>query len=256
MNMETFLQANRLFHIVVGVVGLAAWWVPLLTKKGGRRHKLLGKVFALCAYIVGTTAVLGVTIRIASAMWRGASVQDNIETFGFLLLLGYLGVLTLTVTHFAVQVVRTRRDPDTIGTPTLLALTAALVGGSIVALVYALLLWSSLSIILLALGPIGIILALDILRYIYRRPPEKMAWWYAHMGAMLGAGIAFHTAFLVFGSQVVLDFSILGPFNWVPWVTPGLIGIVGGRYWENFYRRKFGDLPVGDAAGHGIAEVT
>ena len=169
-------------------------------------------------------------------------VQDNVETFGLQVLLAYLGLLTLAVTHFAVQTVRTRHDPSAIGTPMLLALTGGMVAGSVVSILYALLLWSSLSIILLALGPIGLIVGRNVLRYVYRRPPEKMAWWYAHMGAMFGAGIAFHSAFLVFGSRAVLDLSVLGPFNWVPWVAPGIIGVVGGRYWKNFYRRRFGDL--------------
>lgn len=249
--MDTFLEANRLFHIAVGTVGLAAWWVPLLTKKGGKRHKLFGKVFALCAYTVGITAVLGATTRLGYALARGATLQNNIESFGFLIFLGYLGFVTLAVTHFAVQVVRTRRDPDTIATPLMVVLTGAMVAGSIVSMCYALLLWSGLSIILLALGPIGIAVGRDIFLYLYRRPPEKMAWWYAHMGAMLGAGIAFHTAFLVFGSRVVIDLSILGPFNWVPWVAPGLIGVVGGNRWEKFYRRKFGDLPAKGAEDPG-----
>ena len=76
----------------------------------------------------------------------------------------------------------------------------------------------------------------------YRRPAERRAWFYAHMKSMLGAGIAFHTAFLVFGSRAVLDLSVLGAFNWVPWVLPALIGVTGHRLWERQYRRKFGDL--------------
>lgn len=117
-----------------------------------------------------------------------------------------------------------------------------MVAGSVMSLLYALLMWSSVSIVLLALGPIGLIIGRNVFRYVYRRPPEKMAWWYAHMGAMFGAGIAFHTAFLVFGSREVLDMSILGPFNWVPRVAPGIIGVFGGDYWKKFYRRKFGDF--------------
>ena len=241
--MEPFLEANRFFHIVFAIIGLAAWWVPILTKKGGEQHRRFGKVFALCAYIVGITAVVGATARLVDSLWRGAVLQDNVEAFGLLVFLAYLGLLTLAVTHFAVQTVRTRHDPAAIATPLLVGLTGAMVAGSVVSLLYALLLWSSVSIVLLALGPIGLIVGRNVFRYIYRPSPEKMGWWYAHMGAMFGAGIAFHTAFLVFGSREVFDLSILGPFNWVPWVAPGIIGVVGGEYWKNLYRRRFGDLP-------------
>jgi hypothetical protein len=237
--MDSFLEANRVLHIVFAIVGLAAWWVPILTKKGGEHHKSFGKAFALCAYVVGITAVVGATTRLVNALSQGAVLRDNVEAFGLLVFLAYLGLLTLAVTHFAVQTVRTRQDPAAIGTPLLLGLTGAMVAGSVVSLLYAFLLWSSVSIVLLALGPIGLIVGRNVFNYVYRRPPEKMAWWYAHMGAMFGAGIAFHTAFLVFGSREVLDLSILGPFSWVPWVVPSIIGIGGGEYWKNRYRSRF-----------------
>lgn len=169
-------------------------------------------------------------------------MRDNVGAFGLLVFLAYLGLLTLAVTHFAVQTVRTRESPAAIATPLLLGLTGAMVAGSVMSLLYALLMWSSVSIVLLALGPIGLIIGRNVFRYVYRRPPGEMAWWYAHMGAMFGAGIAFHTAFLVFGSREVHDMSILGPFNWVPRVAPGIIGVFGGDYWKKFYRRKFGDF--------------
>lgn len=106
---------------------------------------------------------------------------------------------------------------------------------------------------MLSLAPVGVFVSVVVLKYMYRRPPEKRAWFYAHMGAMFGAGIAFHTAFLVFGSRAVIDLDIFGAFNWVPWILPALVGVVGRRVWEAHYRRKFGDLvkagaPVGATA--------
>ena len=229
-------------------MGLVAWWVPILTKKGGKQHVLFGKVFALSAYIIGGTALAGVTMRVGYALWRGIDVTENAATLGFLIFLAYLGIVTIGITHQAVQVIRTRRDPDTIATPFLKALAVGMAVGSVAVILWALTQWSDVSIVLLALSPVGFMGAHGIFKYMYNRPPEKMAWWYEHMGAMLGAGIAFHTAFLVFGSRVVIDLSPLGAFNWVPWVLPAVIGTLGGNYWEKFYRRKFGDLPGSTAA--------
>lgn len=56
--MDSLLEANRLLHIVFASVGLAAWWVPILTKKGGEHHK------SFCGYIVGITAVVGASTRL------------------------------------------------------------------------------------------------------------------------------------------------------------------------------------------------
>ena len=172
----------------------------------------------------------------------GASVTENAQAFGFLLFLFYLGIVTFALTRQAVQTVRTRRDPDSIRTPFHLVVGIAPTVGSVMVLTWALTFWSSFSVVMLAFAPLGVLISSTILKYSYRRPPEKRAWFYAHMGALLGAGIAFHTAFLVFGSRALSDLSLFGSFNWVPWILPALIGVPGGRYWEAHYRRKFGDL--------------
>ena len=255
--MDAVIGGIRWVHIVLGFVGLVAWWVPVLTKKGGERHKLFGKIFAFCAYFVAGSAMLTPPIRIGRALADGASITENPEGFGFLIFLAYLGLVTFALTRHAVQTVRTRRDPDSIRTPFHIALGIAPTAGSVVVVASALLLWSSISIIMLLLSPLGLFISADILKYIYRRETARRAWFYAHMGAMLGAGIAFHTAFLVFGSRLFVSPDILGPLNWLPWVLPGMIGGMiggfGGRYWEKQYRQKFGDLvgPGSDGDGDG-----
>ena len=75
--MEWLIEANRWFHMIIGFVGLAAWWVPILTKKGGKQHVFFGKVFALSAYIIGSTALAGVTMRVGYALWRGIDITEN-----------------------------------------------------------------------------------------------------------------------------------------------------------------------------------
>ena len=248
--MDVLINGARWIHIVLGFVGLAAWWVPILTKKGGQRHKTFGMVFALSAYVVAGTAMLTPPLHIGRALASGASLTDDPETFGFLLFLFYLGTVTLALTRHAVQTIRTRRDPDSIRTPGHVVIGVIPALGSLCVVIWAIAFWSDISIVMLALSPIGFFVAHDVLTYVYRRSPEARAWFYAHMGAMLGAGIAFHTAFLVFGSRIVISLDVFGPFNWVPWVLPGIVGTVGGRFWETKYPRKFGDLSAaGNEAG-------
>ncbi len=240
--MDAVIGVIRWSHIALGAIGLLAFWVPIVTKKGGARHKQFGMIFALCAYFVSGSAMVTPPLRIGRALAAGASVTENAQAFGFLIFLFYLGLVTFAFTRQAVQTVRTRRDPDSIRTPFHLVVGVAPTIGSIMVLVWALTFWSSFSVVMLAFAPLGVFLSAGILKYAYRRPREKRAWFYAHMGAMLGAGIAFHTAFFVFGSRALIDLSLFGPFNWVPWVLPALIGVSGNRYWETHYRRKFGDL--------------
>lgn len=242
--METLINGLRWTHILIGFIGLAAFWVPVVTRKGGRWHKQIGMVFAFCGYVVAGTAIATCTLRLVTALLEGARPADNPPAFGFLLFLGYLGWVTLALVHHAVQVVRTRKNPDAIRTPFHQVLSVVPAISSVVVIVYALMYWSPVSIVLLVLSPLGFIILRDLRAYMYATEREKMGWFYAHMGAMLGAGVAFHTAFLVFGSSRFLDLSILGSYNWVPWVLPGIIGTIGGSLWERSYRRKFGDLPT------------
>ena len=70
-----------------------------------------------------------------------------------------------------------------------------------------------------------------------------MAWWYKHMEAMIGNGVAFHTAFLVFGARGVIGGVLEGPLALLPWVLPTAIAIPALHFWIRSYKRKFGELP-------------
>jgi hypothetical protein len=97
--------------------------------------------------------------------------------------------------------------------------------------------------ILLALSPIGILGGGDALRYARREPTSRMSWWYEHMGGMLGTGVAFHTAFMVFGARQMFGLGGDGVLAVVPWILPTAIGIPAIVIWTNYYRRRFGELP-------------
>lgn len=245
--MDTLILVNRYLHIIVGFCGLAAWWIPIVTTKGGVTHKRFGRIFVIAAYIVGASAMLSAPLRITGGLMDGTSWSVMAAQAGFLVFLGYLGVVTIDFVYFGLRVVRTRRDPSRLGGTLLRALTWTMMGWSVVAAVFAIVYWSVTSIIMLILAPVGILQGLDQRRYMAAAPALNKPWFYAHMDAMLGAGIAFHTAFLVFGSRILFDYTILGAFNWVPWVLPAIIGNVAGNAWRKSYMRKFGDLPPAPA---------
>ena len=77
--------------------------------------------------------------------------------------------------------------------------------------------WSDLSIVLLALSPVGLMQGREMIVQMTQPQSERMTWFYAHMGNMIGAGIAFHTAFAVFGAGRVFDFQLPGAWQVVPW---------------------------------------
>ncbi|MFT7564669.1 MAG: hypothetical protein ACI8ZT_002326 [Bacteroidia bacterium] len=96
-------------------------------------------------------------------------------------------------------------------------------------------------IVLFALSPIGFGIGSGILKAIKGKRPEKKVWFYEHMGAMIGTGIAFHTAFAVFGISRLFDLGLDGWIAVIPWILPALIGIPGTVIWTRYYKRKFND---------------
>ena len=69
--METLLELNRWLHVSAGFIGLAAFWVPVMTRKGGKTHRFYGKIFKYSAYVVLIGAMLAVTLHMAIGFSAG-----------------------------------------------------------------------------------------------------------------------------------------------------------------------------------------
>lgn len=242
--METFLDTLRWVHVVAGFTGLAAFWIPIFTRKGGRHHRLYGRVFKYCAYVVLGAAGLAIAMNLGAALGRGVGPRDDPGGFSFAVFLGYLTVVTFIGLRHGVGVLQHKqglqgmdRPPDRVLAWVAIASSIALVGYTM---------WYSppTRIVLYALSPIGVGTGLGILRAIGGRRPERKAWFYEHMGAMIGTGIAFHTAFAVFGASRIFELQLSGWLAMVPWIAPALIGIPAITLWTRHYRRRFGDLPA------------
>ena len=228
-----------LAHVATGFVGLAAFWVPVFARKGGRAHVQAGRVYACCAYVVTLSAVTASAGRIVSYQVQGIGFAERPDLYGFALFLGYLGVVTFATVRQAMRVVATRRAPETLRTPFHEALGWASVAGSAAVVAFALGVWSDVSPILLGLSPIGLFTGRSMLRLMRNPGAQHMSWFYSHLGSMLGGGIAFHTAFAVFGAQRLWAYELAGPLAIVPWILPTVVGIPAIVVWTRYYRRKF-----------------
>jgi hypothetical protein len=245
----------RVTHIVFGFVGLVAFWVPAFARKGQRLHVNAGRVFAWTGYVVIVTAILTAVIRLVwplelSRLPANASAEviervvEQSRVFGAFLL--YLGIVTLAGLQHGLAVLRTHRAGTPLETPTHTALNVVSILASAVVVVLGL--WFGQPI-LLALSPLGILGGIGALKYARRPPPNRMSWWYEHMGSMLGTGVAFHTAFLVFGARQLFGLRGDGLLAVVPWILPSAIGIPAIVIWTNYYRRRFGEVAEKVAVG-------
>ena len=236
--MTTLLDAIVAAHVATGLIGLAAFWVPVFARKGGAAHVWAGRVYAYCAYVVTLSAVTASLGRIVSYQVHGIGFAARPDLYGLALFLGYLGVTTFALVRHALRAVATRKAPETFRTPFHALLAWASVAGSVMIVAVALGAWSGVSPVLLGLSPVGALTGLGMLRDM-RAPTPRMGWFYSHIASMLGGGVAFHTAFAVFGSQRLWAHDIDGPLAVLPWILPTLIGAPAIALWTRHYRRRF-----------------
>jgi hypothetical protein len=234
-------------HIVAGLVGLVAFWTPAIARKGGTIHVRAGRIFFRATSVVALTGLvmaLGflfapLTVKpLASTVppERAAAIALRIRlTAPFLL---FLLLITFGPVYHGVRVLETRHDPATLRTRfhTLLNVTTIAAAAAMIVLA----IWLRQPVFA-ALSPVGFLVGLGNLGFARKPYASRMAWWYEHMGSMLGGGIAFHTAFLVLGAGRLSGVQLNGFAAVVPWVLPTLVGIPASAIWTAHYRRKFGE---------------
>ncbi len=228
-------------HVTAGFIGLAAFWVPIFTRKGGHYHRLLGKVFKYCAYLVLAAAGAAVIVRLLNLISSGATPADQPVGYAFLLFLGYLSWVTFVILRHGLLVLSNKPSLQAMDTTMNRTLAILSIAASALLIIYAVYFSPPIKIILLALSPIGVLSGIGILNAIRGRVKLNKAWMYEHLGAMIGCGIAFHTAFAVFGFSRIFDVSLPGNWQVLPWVLPSIIGIPATIIWTRVYKRKFGE---------------
>ncbi len=240
--MDWLSESLRLVHVVAGAIGLVAFWLPVFSKKGARNHVRFGKVFVRSAYVVLSAAAFALLLRVIDLNLRSVSIAEAPQTYAFIVFLGYLTFVTYVIVRHGMAVLRHKGMPQSLRTPVNTGLAWGAIASSAAILAYALVLEPPSAIILFALSPIGVLTGLGNLRYMKGTTTSHRAWWYEHLGAMLGAGVAFHTAFFVFGVTRLFDIGLTGWVAVLPWVAPVAIGLPAIEIWTRHYRRKFGEL--------------
>lgn len=240
--LEILGDGARFIHVVFGAVGLTAYWVPVFAKKGAKLHVRAGKVFVWCAYVVLGAAALALSLRLIGFAMSGTGPNDAPLLFALIVFLGYLTLVTFVIVRQGMGVLRHKRDPAALRTPVNIALAYCAILASVVIISYAIIQSPPNRILLFALSPLGLFIGYGNLQYMNSKSPPARAWLYEHLGAMLGAGIAFHTAFAVFGITRLFEIGFTGWVSVIPWIAPTVVGVPATALWTRHYRRKFGEL--------------
>ena len=212
----------RWIHIAAGTLALGLAPLAMLTVKGGRAHRRWGKIYFWSMAVVAATAVV-------MALWRPQIFLALLAIFSFYM--AFTGYRTLS-----------RKRPAQGERATASDWTAALVMFAVSAAMAVLGLiqpgpaWQRLGMVPVVFGILGMILAgIDIKRFA-RPPTDRNAWWFAHMGGMLGSYIAAVSAFSV------VNFTFL-PTS-ARWLWPTVIGTPLIAAWITYYRIRFRRAPA------------
>jgi hypothetical protein len=232
-------------HVPVALSCVIAYWIPVFAKKGGRLHVRVGRYFvAAMAFVALSGSFLALMRLVAPEAVKGpgldADALQRMRASGVFLL--YLGVITFVPTFFGWRVVRTRKDRQRIRAPLYVGMLALSALSSLALVAAALFMPGANRPLLLGMSPIGLVIAVGFLDYVRRPERFRQGWWYAHMGAMIGGGIAVHTAFGVFVVSRWLMPGVRGPAALLPWLLPTVVGVPLLILSIRRARRRFGDL--------------
>ncbi|AOL24025.1 hypothetical protein Ga0102493_113028 [Erythrobacter litoralis] len=209
-----------LFHIATGTVGLAAFWVPILTRKGAQPHRRWGRIACYGFLGAGALAILMALLSLFGPEERIPSVTDRTlfaGLFGWMML--YLGFLTIGFVDYGLAVVKHARDRTRLRALRYQAVMAAVVASGLWCGVFGFAIGQPLMVLVAAVGIIAMILQ-EV--FIWRRDVPRGAHVGEHFRALIGMGISAYTAFLSVGLVRSFPEQV---FNPMIWAGPSVIGV-------------------------------
>lgn len=222
-----FFSLFKVLHIIAGFTALAVFWIPVVTKKGGKAHIRVGWVY------VGAMAVVAIS-ALFMGIWRiGFDPEGTVESVAFAWFLIFIAILSSATAWYGLRVLRFKnriaghRQWMDLLFPALMLVSGISISiyGAVIG--FTLITWFPL---------IGIMLGASQLLYWLRPPAKKMHWWMEHLGGMLGCCIATITAFTVFGAPRLLGVSSVHPIVWfIPTIL--LVPVIVG--FSIYYQMKF-----------------
>ncbi|GHA63504.1 DUF2306 domain-containing protein [Pontibacter akesuensis] len=214
--METLFTVLLILHIAAGTISLIAGPVSMVNRKGGKQHRLTGKIFFYAMMLVSGTAV-----TMAALPNHHSPFLLIIGVFSAYLVISGYRVLNLK------GLAKGRKPPlQDWGISLVMAAFAAyfvfagFTGGS----------FDSSSIISIVFGSIALLLVAKDVRKYTKAPTDKNFWLYDHITRMIAGNIAAFTAFLVVNN------TILPPV--VAWLGPTVTGTAVISFFITKYKLK------------------
>jgi uncharacterized membrane protein len=210
-------------HITAGSGVFLLAPLALVTAKGGKAHRLWGKIYFWCMAVVASTALV-------MSIYRPILFLALVAIFSF-----YSAFVAYRVLG---QKAAWKGEPVVHGLDWAAAVFCFVASATLAPLgAFRPELVSHLRIPAIVFGAIGMRFAAGAMWDFTHPPKEKMFWWYAHLQGMIGSYIAAWTAFCV---------VTIGPLvhgAWWIWVLPVTIGVPAIIATTAYYKRKFAPRP-------------
>lgn len=216
------------FHIVAGALSLLLFWVPTLTKKGGKIHRQYGDYYIKAMLFTSISGVISSSMALINPLVIYPTIPEGFESaehftaflrgqYTFLLMLSFL--VWNNVRH-SVAVLEVKKHLSKLRTVSYLWLPVTLLVVASIALYQGI----TYGIILTCIfAPIALFNAIGILRYVFQKDMVAGKWVTEHIGHIIGSGIGAYTAFFAFGGRTL--FEGIPSLQIASWVLPSLIGV-------------------------------
>ncbi|PSL45341.1 hypothetical protein CLV51_10443 [Chitinophaga niastensis] len=212
--MQNFFSAVLAIHIAGGTLSLITGMLAITTQKGGRHHRINGKLYCAGMTIIFITAI-------AMALIKELTFLLMVSFFSYHQLVRGYRALYLKKLHKGQRMTWVDVLINSIAAVFMICLLAWGLTGD----------WSLLRIVAIVFGLSGILVVTLDVRKFYVRPVEKQHWFYSHISGMGGAYIATITAFLVVNVRFLP--------GWIVWLGPLTVGLVIINITIARYKRKF-----------------
>ena len=213
-------------HVITGLTGLIAFWVPIIAKKGAGHHRRWGRICCYGFIGAGALAVIMALISLYGPDKRIPSITDRVlfdGLFGWMML--YLGLLTIGFADYGLAVVKHARGRAALRAPRYQIVIAAVLASAAYCFWYGFQIGEALMMAVAVLG----IAAMSIQQlYIWRAaPPTPRSYIGEHFRALIGMGISAYTAFMSVGLIRYIPEHVFNPLVWALPSTVGVALIIG-----------------------------
>ena len=233
--MALLFQSVLAVHIAAGTVALLVFWVPLVTKKGGRTHRRVGWVYVAAAATLAITGFF-LCIQLVSG---GSPLRWRAGIF-----LAYVSVLAGASAQLGVRALRTKERVGASRAAIDVVPPLLLVAGGVALAAFGIYRSTPLYVLFAALG---FVIGVAHLRFWRTPPAHEREWFLAHMNGMGTSCITTLTAFVVVNAR---RFG-MRTFDLALWVGPIAVLAVGLTIWRRYYARRF----AGNGAPGGAPKV-